>query len=424
MHIDTKCIQAGWQPGNGEPRALPIVQSTTFTYDSAAYLGDLFDLKAAGHFYTRLSNPTTAAAEDKINALEGGVGAMCTSSGQAATMTAVLNIAQAGDNIISLSAIYGGTLNLLAVTLKKMGIEVRFVTQEMSDEEILACFDENTKLVFGETIANPALEVLDLERFAALAHQNRVPLVIDNTFATPIFCRPFAYGADIVIHSTTKYMDGHATVVGGAVVDSGNFDWEASGKFPMLTEPDDSYHGLIYTQSFGKAAYITKARTQLMRDMGLTPSPMSAFLLHHNLETLHLRMPRHYENALAVARMLAAHEKVSFVSFPKLEGDAQYALAEKYLPNGCSGVISFGVKGGRAAAAAFMEALTLASLEIHVADSHTCVLHPASTTHRQLTDEQLVAAGIGPDMIRLSVGLEHIDDILADICQALDAVEA
>lgn len=420
--IDTQCIQGGYQPGNGDPRVLPIYQSTTYKYDSAEHLGDLFDLKVPGHMYTRISNPTVDAVEQKIASLEGGVGAMCTSSGQAASMMAVLNITSAGQNFISLATIYGGTTNLFAVTMKRMGIEVRFATPDMTDEQIDALFDENTRLVFGETLANPALQVLDIERYAALAHRHGVPLVVDNTFATPILCRPFEFGADIVTHSTTKYMDGHATVVGGCVVDSGNFDWAASGKYPELTTPDESYHGVVYTEQFGKAAYITKARVQLMRDMGSTPQPLAAFILNLGLETLALRMERHCANAKAVAEYLEKNEKITWVNCPALPSSDQHELAKKYLPNGCCGVLSFGIRGGREAAVRFMNALKLAAVVVHVADARTCVLHPASTTHRQLTDEQLVAGGITPDLIRLSVGIENINDILADIEQALAQV--
>ncbi|MBE6707608.1 MAG: O-acetylhomoserine aminocarboxypropyltransferase/cysteine synthase [Ruminococcaceae bacterium] len=421
MHINTKCLQEGYKAENGQPRVLPIYQSTTYKYDSSEHLGDLFDLKAPGHMYTRISNPTFAAAEDKLAAMEGGVGAMFTSSGQAASMISILNIASAGDNFISLSEIYGGTVNLFAVTLKKMGVEVRFVSPSMTDEEIEAKIDDRTRLVFGETIANPALKVLDFERFAALAHKHNIPLIVDNTFATPILCRPFEFGADIVVHSTTKYLDGHAIAVGGAIVDSGKFDWAAAGKFPELTEPDESYHGVVYTKDFGEAAYITKARVQLLRDMGATPAPMNAFLTNLGMETVHLRMERHSANALAVAKMLKDHPAVSWVSYPGLEGDSEYELAQKYLPDGCSGVISFGVKGGRTAAMKFMDSLKMAAIVVHVADARTCVLHPASTTHRQLTDEQLEGAGVKPEAVRLSVGIEHIDDIIADLKQALEA---
>lgn len=421
MHINTKCLQEGYKAENGEPRVLPIYQSTTYKYDSSEHLGDLFDLKAPGHMYTRISNPTFAAAEDKLAAMEGGVGAMFTSSGQAASMISILNIASAGDNFLSLSEIYGGTVNLFAVTLKKMGVEVRFVSPSMSDEEIEAKIDDRTRLVFGETIANPALKVLDFERFANLAHKHSIPLIVDNTFATPILCRPFELGADIVVHSTTKYLDGHAIAVGGAIVDSGKFDWAAAGKYPELTEPDESYHGVVYTKDFGAAAYITKARVQLLRDMGATPAPMNAFLTNLGMETVHLRMERHSSNALTVAKMLKEHPAVSWVSYPGLEGDSEYELAQKYLPDGCSGVISFGVKGGREAAMKFMDSLKMAAIVVHVADARTCVLHPASTTHRQLTDEQLEGAGVKPEAVRLSVGIEHIDDIIADIKQALEA---
>ncbi len=416
---ETLCIQGGYQPQNGEPRVLPIYQSTTYKYDSSEHLGKLFDLEAPGHMYTRISNPTVAAVEDKIAALEGGVAAMCTSSGQAAALMAIFNITGAGQNFVSLSTIYGGTTNLFAVTMKRMGIEVRFLTPDMTDEQADALFDENTRLVFGETIANPALNVLDIERYAALAHRHGVPLIMDNTFATPVLCRPFEYGADIVMHSTTKYMDGHATVVGGVIVDSGNFDWAASGKYPELTTPDESYHGVVYTEQFGKAAYITKARVQLMRDLGSTPQPLAMFVLNIGLETLALRMERHCQNAQAVAEYLEKHEKVAWVNYPGLASSDQHALAEKYLPKGCSGVVSFGVKGGRAAATTFMDSLKLAAVVVHVADARTSVLHPASTTHRQLTDEQLVATGITPDMVRLSVGIENIDDIIGDLEQAL-----
>ena len=415
---ETLCIQGGYQPENGEPRVLPIYQSTTYKYDSADHLGKLFDLEAPGHMYTRISNPTVACVEDKIAALEGGIGAMCTSSGQAASLMAIFNITSAGQNFVCLSTIYGGTTNLFAVTMKRMGIEVRFITPDMTDEQAEAMFDENTRLVFGETIANPALNVLDIERYAALAHRHNVPLIVDNTFATPVLCRPFEYGADIVIHSTTKYMDGHATVVGGVVVDSGNFDWSC-GNYPELTTPDESYHGVVYTEQFGKAAYITKARVQLMRDLGSTPQPLAMFVLNLGLETLALRMERHCQNALAVAQYLEKHEKVAWVNYPALASSDQYALAQKYLPNGCCGVISFGVKGGRQSAVTFMDSLKLAAVVVHVADARTSVLHPASTTHRQLTDEQLVATGITPDMVRLSVGIENVEDIIADLEQAL-----
>lgn len=419
--IDTLCLQAGYKPENGQPRVLPIYQSTTYKYDSSEHLGKLFDLEAPGHMYTRISNPTFEAVEEKISALEGGVGAMLTSSGQAASLMAVLNITSAGQNIISLSSIYGGTINLFAVTLKRIGIDVRFVTPDMTDEEIEALMDENTRMIFGETIANPALTVLDMERYSALAHRHNVPMVVDNTFATPVLCRPFEYGVDIVTHSTTKYMDGHATVVGGCIVDSGNFDW-SKGNFPELTTPDESYHGVVYTENFGKAAYITKARVQLMRDFGSTPSPMSVFLLDHGLTTLALRMERHSANALKVAQFLESDDRIESVSYPGLESDSQHALAQKYLPKGCSGVISFEVKGGRDAAMKFMDSMQLAAIVVHVADARTCVLHPASTTHRQLTDKQLVEAGISAGLVRLSVGIENVEDIIADIKQALEKI--
>ncbi len=419
--IHTKCIQSGYKPENGQPRVLPIYQSTTYKYDSADHLGDLFDLKADGHMYSRISNPTLACVEEKIADMEGGVGAMLVSSGQAANLTAVLNITSAGQNIISLASIYGGTVNLFAVTLKKMGIEVRFATPDMTDAEIEAMMDENTRMIFGETVANPALVVFDIERYANLAHKHGMPLVVDNTFATPVLCRPFEYGCDIVTHSTTKYMDGHATVVGGCIVDSGNFDWSVGGRYPELTTPDDSYHGVVYTESFGKAAYVTKARVQMLRDMGNTMSPMAAFLLNLGLETLALRMEKHCANALAVAKFLENHECVEWVDYPLLEGNSQYELAQKYLPNGACGVISVGIKGGRTAACRFLDNLKLLNIVVHVADARSCALHPASTTHRQLTDEQLTACGVKPEQVRLSIGIEDIEDILADLDQALRA---
>lgn len=421
FNIETKCIQSGYKPKNGEPRVLPIYQSTTYKYDSANHLGDLFDLKAPGHMYSRISNPTLECVEAKIADMEGGVGAALTTSGQAANLLAILNITSSGQNFISLSSIYGGTVNLFAVTLKKLGIEVRFATPDMTESEIDALFDENTRLVFGETVANPALNVLDIEKYAKIAHKHNLPLFVDNTFATPILCRPFEFGADIVIHSTTKYMDGHATVVGGCVVDSGKFNWN-NGKFPELTEPDESYHGVKYTEQFGDAAFITKLRVQLIRDFGVAPSAINAFLLNMGLETLHLRMERHCENALEVAKFLENNDKIAWVNYPKLKSSSDYALAEKYLPKGVCGVISFGIKGGREAAVKFMDSLKLAAIVVHVADARTCVLHPASTTHRQLTDEQLKAAGIGPDLIRMSVGIENVNDIINDIKQALDEV--
>ena len=419
--LDTICVQGGYKPGNSEPRTLPIYQSTTYKYDSADHLGDLFDLKADGHMYSRISNPTLACVEAKIAEMEGGVGAMLVSSGQAANLTAVLNITSAGQNIISLASIYGGTVNLFAVTLKKMGIEVRFATPDMTDEEIEAMMDENTRMIFGETVANPALVVFDIERYAKLAHKHNMPLVVDNTFATPVLCRPFEYGCDIVTHSTTKYMDGHATVVGGCIVDSGTFDWNVGGRYPELTTPDDSYHGVVYTESFGPAAYVTKARVQMLRDMGNTMSPMAAFLLNLGLETLALRMERHCANALAVAEFLQNHECVDWVDYPLLPGNSQYDLAKKYLSKGACGVISVGIKGGRAAATKFLDNLKLLNIVVHVADARSCALHPASTTHRQLTEEQLNACGVKPEQVRLSIGIENIEDILADLDQALRA---
>lgn len=418
-HLDTDCIHAGYEPGNGEPRVLPVVQSTTFKYDSAETLGELFDLKADGFFYTRLGNPTIDAVEKKIAALEGGVGALLTSSGQAASLISVLNICPAGGHVVCSSAIYGGTFNLFYKTMREMGLEFTFIAPDCTKEELNAAFRANTRCVFAETLTNPSLVVTDLELFAKTAHAHGVPLIVDNTFPTPINCRPFAFGVDIVIHSTTKYMDGHAVQVGGAIVDSGNFDWE-NGKFPGLTEPDESYHGIVYTKQFGKAAYIVKARTHLMRDLGAQSSPNNAFLLNLGLETLALRMERHCSNALAVAAYLEQNDKIAWVNYPGLKSSRYYELAKKYMPNGTCGVISFGIKGGREAAARFMEGLKLASIVIHVADLRTCVLHPASTTHRQLNDDQLREAGIGPDMIRMSVGIENIADILEDIDQSLN----
>ena len=421
-HIDTKCIQEGWKPKNGEPRVLPIVQSTTFRYDSAQTLGGLFDLKISGDFYTRLSNPTTSAVEAKIAALEGGVGALLTSAGQAASLVSVLNIAHSGDHIVSAVAIYGGTFNLFNKTLREMGIDVTFVDPDADEETLNAAFRPNTKLVFGETLSNPGLCVLDIEMYARAAHAHGVPLIVDNTFPTPVNCRPFEFGADIVTHSTSKYLDGHATALGGVVVDSGSFDWTQNDKFPGLTTPDETYHGLTYTEAFGKAAYITKCRTHLMRDLGVTPSPQNAFLLSQGIDTLFLRMERHCSNAQKVAEYLQQHEKVSWVSYPGLPDNKYHALAQKYMPSGTCGVVSFGVKGGREAACRFMENLKLAQIVIHVADLRTSVLHPASTTHRQMTDEQLVEAGVTPDLIRFSVGIENPDDIIEDIRQALAAL--
>lgn len=416
MKIETKCLHAGYEPKNGEPRVLPIVQSTTYVYDSAAHVAEIFDDPTKGLCYSRFGNPTVMAVEEKIAALEGGVGAMCTTSGQAATLLSILNICEAGDSIISTPQIYGGTINLFSFTLKKLGIECIFVDASSSDDDIKAAFQPNTKLVFGETIANPALTVFDIERFANIAHAMGVPLIMDNTFATPILCNPLAFGADIVIHSTSKYMDGHAVQVGGVIVDGGSFDW-TNGAFPGLCEPDESYHGISYTTSYGTMAYIIKARMQLMRDFGVYPAAHSAFLLNLGLETLHVRMKQYCENALFVAKYLTTSPFVEKVIYPGLESDENYALAQKYL-KGCSGVISFIIKGGRERAAQFMDYLKLASNEVHVADIRTCVLHPASETHRQLTDEQLVAAGIDAGMIRFSVGLEHVDDIIDDLKQA------
>lgn len=422
MKIETKCIQSGYTPKDGEPRVLPIVQSTTYKYESTQTMGDLFDLQKDGFFYTRLANPTADAVEKKIADLEGGIGAMLTSAGQAASLISIMNICSAGDHIISSTTIYGGTFNLLSVTLKKFGIDVTFVDPDASLEELQGLVKPNTKIVFGETLSNPALKVLDIEKFATLAHSNNIPLIIDNTFPTPILCRPIEYGADIVIHSTSKYMDGHAVTLGGVIVDSGNFDWAASGKFPEMTTPDESYHGVVYVDHFGKAAYIAKARVQLMRDLGSTPSPMNAFLLNLGLETLHLRMERHSANALKVAKYLEANDKIDWVSYPGLESSADYALTQKYLPNGCSGVIAFGPKGGRSASVKLMDSLKLANIVCHVADARTGVLHPASSTHRQLTDQQLVDCGVKPELIRMSVGIENADDIIADIQQALDQI--
>lgn len=422
MRIETKCLHEGYTPKNGEPQAMPIYQSTTYNYESTEHIGKLFDLAADGHMYSRISNPTVAMVEEKIAALEGGVGALCTTSGQAASLISILNICSAGDHFLAASTIYGGTINLFAVTLKRLGIECTFIDPDASSEEVAALIRPNTRLIFGETIANPALTVFDIERFAKIAHEHNMPLIVDNTFATPVLCRPIEFGADIVIHSTTKYMDGHAIQVGGVIVDSGNFNWD-NGRYPELAEPDESYHGVRYVESFGKAAYITKARTQLMRDFGAYPAAINAFLLNLGLETLAVRMERYCKNAQIVAEFLAANDKVEFVNYPGLATDPYHKLAEKYLPLGTSGVLSFSLKGGRDDAVKFMDSLQLASNVVHVADIRTCVLHPASETHRQLTDEQLVAAGITPGMIRFSVGLEHVEDILDDIKQALAKID-
>jgi len=419
---ETLCVQAGWTPKKGEPRVLPIYQSTTFKYDTSEQMARLFDLEDSGYFYTRLQNPTNDAVAAKIAALEGGVAAMLTSSGQAANFYAIFNICESGDHFVSSSAIYGGTFNLFSVTLKKLGIDVTFISPDSTEEEIEAAIKPNTKALFGETVSNPSLDVLDIEKFARVAHRNGIPLIIDNTFPTPINCRPFEWGADIVIHSTTKYMDGHATSVGGVIIDSGNFDWDAHAeKFPGLCTPDESYHGLTYTKAFGKMAFITKATAQLMRDLGSIQSPQNAFLLNLGLETLHLRMPRHCENALKVAQFLQSEPRVAWVNYCDLPGNKYYDLAKKYMPNGSCGVISFGLKGGREDSIKFMDSLKVIAIVTHVADARTCVLHPASHTHRQLSDEQLIEAGVRPDLIRLSVGIENVDDIIADIKQALDA---
>ena len=422
--IETKCVQGGYTPGNGEPRQIPIYQSTTFKYDTSEHMGQLFDLEASGYFYSRLQNPTCDLVAAKIAALEGGTAAMLTSSGQAANFYAVFNVANCGDHVVASSTIYGGTFNLFSVTMKKMGIDFTFVAPDCTEEELAAAFKPNTKAVFGETIANPALSVLDIERFANAAHAHGVPLIIDNTFATPINCRPIEWGADIVTHSTTKYMDGHGAAVGGCIVDSGNFDWLAhADKFPGLCTPDDSYHGITYAEKFGQGgAFITKATAQLMRDFGSTQSPQSAFLLNLGLESLHVRIPRHCENGLAVAKYLKNHDLISYVIYPGLEGDKYYKTAKKYLPNGSCGVVSFGVKGGRKAAEAFMGHLKTAAIETHVADARTCCLHPASSTHRQMTDAELQAAGVPADMVRLSCGLENAQDLIDDIAQALEAI--
>lgn len=420
--LETKCVQAGYTPKNGEPRIMPIVQSTTFKYESSEQMGRLFDLQESGYFYSRLQNPTNDMVAARIAALEGGVGAMLTSSGQAANFYSIFNICQAGQHVVASAAIYGGTFNLFNVTMKKLGIDFTFVSPYATEEELEAAFQDNTRAVFAETLSNPSLDVLDIEKFANAAHRHGVPLIVDNTFPTPINCRPFEWGADIVTHATTKYMDGHAMTIGGAIVDSGKFDWAQNDKFPGLTTPDDSYHGVVYTESFGNAAYITKATTQLMRDLGSIQSPHNAFLIGIGLETLALRMKQHCANAQKVAEYLEQHEKVTWVNYPGLKSNENYELAKKYMPSGTSGVVSFGVKGGREAATKFMDSLKLAAIVTHVADARTCVLHPASTTHRQLTDEQLEAAGVKPDLIRFSVGIEDAQDIIADIEQALAAL--
>ena len=422
MKQGTICVQGAYRPKNGEPRVLPIVQSTTYKYDSSVEMGDLFDLKKSGYFYSRLQNPTNDTVAAKITMLEGGVAGMLTSSGQAANFYAVFNIAQAGDHIVSSSAIYGGTYNLFNVTMRKLGIDFTFVSPDATEEEIQAAFKPNTKAVFGETISNPSLDILDIERFAKVAHKNGVPLIVDNTFATPINCRVFDWGVDIVTHSTTKYMEGHASTIGGVIVDSGNFDWTQNDKFPGLTTPDESYHGITYSDTFGKGAYITKATVQLMRDLGSMPSPHDAFLLNVGLESLHLRVARHCENAKKVAEYLKNHDKITWVNCAMLEDDKQYAKAQKYMPNGTCGVVSFGIKGGRAAATKFMDSLKLAAIVTHVSDARSCCLHPASTTHRQLTDEQLKECGVTPDLIRFSCGIEDCEDIIADIEQALTQI--
>ncbi len=422
MKLDTLCVQGAYKPKSGEPRVIPIVQSTTYKYDSSEAMGDLFDLKTSGYFYSRLQNPTCDLAAAKIALLEGGVAGMLTSSGQAANFYAVFNIAQAGDHVVSSSAIYGGTFNLFNVTMRKLGIDFTFVSPFATAEEIQAAIKPNTKCIFGETISNPSLDVLDIETFADVAHKNGIPLIMDNTFATPINCRPFEFGCDIVTHSTTKYMEGHASTIGGAVVDSGKFNWEQNDKFPGLTTPDESYHGLTYSKNFGEAAYITKATVQLMRDLGSIPAPQNAFLLNVGLETLHLRMARHCENAKRVAEYLKNNDKITWVKCPMLSDDEQCKIAEKYMPNGTCGVVSFGVKGGREAATKFMDSLKLAAIVTHVADARTCCLHPASTTHRQLSDKELAECGVTPDLIRFSCGIEAAEDIIEDIQQALDKI--
>ena len=419
-NIETKCVQAGYTPKNGEPRQIPIIQSTTFKYDNSEFMGKLFDLEESGYFYSRLQNPTCDAVAEKICRMEGGEAAVLTGSGQAANFYAVFNICEAGDHFIASSSIYGGTYNLFGVTMKKMGIECTFVDQTLPKEELAKFFRPNTKCLFGETLTNPNVNVLDFEKFASLAHEHGVPFIVDNTFATPINCRPFEFGADIVVHSTTKYMDGHAATVGGVIVDSGNFDWMAhKNKYPGLCTPDESYHGIIYAERFGRKAYITKAVAQLMRDLGSVQSPQNAFYLNLGLESLHVRMPKHCENALEVARYLRNHEKIAWVKYPGLETDPEHAMAMKYMPNGTTGVLCFGIKGDRKDAEKFMDNLKLAFIETHVSDSHTCLLHPASHTHRQMSDEQLRAAGVVPDLIRFSCGLENAEDIIADLEQAL-----
>ena len=424
-HIGTKCVQAGYTPKNGEPRQVPIIQSTTFKYDTSEEMGKLFDLEASGYFYTRLQNPTNDYVAAKIAALEGGSAAMLTSSGQAANFFALFNICECGDHIVASSSIYGGTYNLIAVTMKKMGIDVTFVSPDADEAELNAAFQDNTKAMFGETIANPALTVLDIELFARVAHAHNVPLIVDNTFPTPVNCRPIEWGADIVTHSTTKYMDGHGAAVGGAIVDAGRFDWMAhADKFPGLCTPDDSYHGIIYAEKFGKeGAFITKCTVQLMRDLGSIPSPNSAFLLNLGLESLHVRMPKHVENGQAVAEFLESHPKVAYVNYPGLASSKYHERAKKYLPKGGCGVVSFGLKGGREAASAFMKNLKLGAIETHVADARTCCLNPATSTHRQLTDEQLIEAGVPAELIRISLGIEDKEDLIADIANALDSIE-
>lgn len=423
MNIETACLHAGYQPGNGEPCALPIYQSTTYNYDSTEQVAGLFDLTVEGHMYSRISNPTVDAVEQKLAALEGGVGALCTTSGQSATFISLLNILEAGDHVVSSSTIYGGTVNLFSITFKKFGVDVSYVDPDASEEEIAAAFRPNTKAVFGETMANPAMNVLDIEKFARVAHSHGVPLVVDNTFGTPYLCRPFEWGADVVVHSTTKYLDGHAQTVGGVIIDSGKFNWSANAeRFPGLTTPDPSYHGIVYTEQFGDAAYITKARVQLMRDLGCYPQALTAFLLNMGIETLPVRMDRICANGQKVAEYLASRPDIAQVNYPGLPGDPYHGLAQKYLPKGCSGVIAIEIPGGRERAAAFIDHLKLIRCEVHVADICTCVLHPASSTHRQLTDEQLVACGIKPGMVRVSCGLENVDDIIADLTQALDAI--